>query len=68
MREVIIRVSEKEFETYFKQDPNVRELIRCKECKWWNGMTEECEYLQEYFSKKGFCEWGKRNDWTANDL
>lgn len=32
MREVIIQVSDKEFETYFEQDPNKEELIRCKEC------------------------------------
>ena len=63
MREVIIKVSDKEFETYFEQDPNTEELIRCKDCRYYfpdkyKGM--ECILTRMAQTDREYCSMGRK--------
>ena len=55
MREVIIQVSDKDFETYFKQDPAARELVRCRDCKYWRPNIQ-LGYDEDFGTYRNYCE------------
>ena len=46
------------------------EVVRCRDCKWWNGYYRECESpnwntgTEEYIVQPAgmFCGWGERRD------
>ena len=72
MREVIIKVSDKEFATYFEQDPNTKELIQCKDCKHLSKFKVQnklwClkdEGLACCVQFDSYCSYGERKDGDA---
>lgn len=67
MKEIILRVTDKEYQTYFKQDPHKAELTRCKDCTWWIGGVEECRLLQEYFGPEEYCSMADRKESDATE-
>lgn len=63
MREVIIKVSDKDFETYYRNDTKVQELVRCKDCIYHDQdfpHQKRCRILDTWTEAEEFCSWGMR--------
>lgn len=58
MREVIIQVSDKDFETYYKNDTK-QELVRCRDCIY-HDEEQWCMIMGIWTKEKWFCSCGMR--------
>lgn len=65
MREVIMRLTPKEFEDA-EHAEILQELVRCKDCKWID-LCKDPEYY-EYKGANGFCSKGERMDEVGNGI
>lgn len=37
-------------------------VVRCKDCKWWNGKKETCIEIGGLWRSLDFCSWGERRE------
>ena len=38
------------------------EIVRCKDCKWWNRKKETCIEIGGLWRESDFCSWGERRE------
>lgn len=54
--------------SYAKRFENVVEVVRCKDCKWyerkfpWNRHSYECSYLEAPMDDNDYCSLGERRE------
>ncbi len=63
-REIITKVSDKDYLIYYAKDKNVTEVIRCVDCKYWfRNITKGTIQVHEGccdFDADDFCSFGER--------
>lgn len=73
-REVIIRISDREYKDYYANDPSTKEVIRCKDCRFYcreipciSGTYDGCSVWirddgnEAYVEDDDYCSFGERS-------
>ena len=64
MKEFIVRVIDPEEIQWYEEEPEIPELVRCKDCVHWDkGHTEECDNSDSVCFHNGWC----KPDWFCAD-
>ena len=63
MKEFIVRVIDPEEIQWYEEEPEIPELVRCKDCKHYDSETQSClDGLDGIFQPEWFCADGERKD------
>ena len=47
---------------YNAQTVDAVEVVRCKDCEWWNSKEETCIEIGGLWRSSDFCSWGERKE------